>query len=308
MGLISKIGAMFRSDPAAAAADTTVSHALALVTKSIDPQLMSLPDAMEKLVPAVEFALDYYRRVVEQIPGPVSISTSTHGSDEILKTLFPAADEIGFGLGRSIAVRDSVNWFIERGHERVHAVMGARVRPHRENGNASFVDHTFRSLGADEQDTRECICAAAFTSLVKAYTDRMKDKQREWGLLHTEGRLQQELKSRSEGGDNGSVATQAADESFDHQIARAVQDTGSERALQVLIDWLHAPEQRLRLETGEGHPMVGPVGDNGKCQIQMPTLAGADRRKWLVCVVEFPLQEALDAIKRESQSHRYILI
>lgn len=306
MGLISKIGAMFRSD--SAPADTTVGHALALVTKSVDPEVMSLSGARERLLPAVEFALDYYRRLVDQIPGPLPISTSSHGSDEVMATLFPSADEFAQGLGRSIAVRDSVNWFVDHGNESIHAVMGMRVRPHAENGNATFADHTFRSLGADEQDTRECICAAAFASLIKAYTDRMKDKQREWGLLHTEGRLQQELRSRNESNFSAPVSEQASNESFNNHIDRAVHETSSQRALDILIDWLHAPEQRLRLETGEGHPMVGPVGEDGKCQLQMPTLAGADRRKWLVCVVEFPLQEALDAIKRETQSHRYILI
>jgi hypothetical protein len=304
MGLISKIGSMFRSDPAAA--DTTLSHALAMVTKSIDPQLMALPGARDKLLPAIEFALDYYRRVVDQIPGPLAVSTASHGNDEILGALFPSADEIAQGLGRSIAVRDSLNWFVDHGHESVHAVMGMRLRPNAANGSAAFADHTFRSLGADERDTRECICAAAFTSQIKAYTDRMKDKQREWGLLHTEGRLQQELKSRNDPGNGTAEATSS--DSFNQHMDRAVQGGGSQRAFDTLIDWLHAPEQRLRLETGEGHPMVGPIGNDGKCQVQMPTLASTDRRKWLVCVVEFPLQEAVDAIKRETQSHRYILI
>jgi hypothetical protein len=300
MGLINKIGAMFRPSPAAA--DTTLSHALALVNKSIDPKLMSLPGAQEKLLPAIEFALDYYRRVVDQIPGPVPMTVGRYYDDEVLATLFPTADDMAQGLGRSIAVRDSLNWFIDHGHEGVHGLMGVRLRPHVSDGRTNFVDHTFRSLGTDEQDARECICAAAFTSLVKAYTDRMKDKQREWGLLHTEGRLQQELRNR--GGSNGSPA--ATDDSFDSQIASAVQDSSSERVLDVLINWLHAPEQRFRIETGEGHPLIGPVNGNG--QLQMPTLAGADRRKWLVCLVSFSVQEALDAIKRETQSHRYILI
>lgn len=302
MGLINKIGALFRPSPAAA--DPTLSHALALVNKSIDPRLMSLPGAQDKLLPAIEFALDYYRRVVDQIPGPVALASGRYYDDEILATLFPSADDIPQGLGRSIAVRDSLNWFVDHGHESVHAVMGVRVRPHAIDGRASFGDHTFRSLGTNERDAREGICVAAFTSLIKAYTDRMKDKQREWGLLHTEGRLQQELRSRNGGNGNGT----SGNDSFDQQIASAVQDAGSERSLEVLINWLHAPEQRLRLETGEGHPMLGPVGDDGKCQIQMPTLASADRRKWLVCLVNFPLHEALDAIKRETQSHRYILI
>jgi hypothetical protein len=302
MGLISKIGAMFQPKPAT---DTSVSHALALIAKSVDPALMALPGAQEKLIPAIEFALDYYRRVVDQIPGPVSIATANHDGDDVMRSLFPAASEIGNGLGRSIAVRDSINWFVDRGHDRITAVMGMRVRSHAGNGGNAFADHTFRSLGADEHDTRECICAAAFTSLVKAYTDRMKDKRREWGLLHTEGRIQQELKSR---GNGSNTAAASADNGFADRFAGAVQTPNHERALDVLVDWLHAPEQRLRLETGDGHPMVGNAGTDGKSLIQMPTLASADRRRWLVCLVDFPLQEALDAIKRESQSHRYILI
>jgi len=301
MGLISKIGAMFRPDPVTA--DTSLSHALALLGKSVDPSVMAVPGAREKALPAIQFALDYYRRMVDQIPGPVPVASASHATDEVLGALFPTAEEIGQGLGRSIAVRDSINWFVDHGHEHVHAVMGMRLRPQAGAGSAvAFADHTFRSLGADERDTRECICAAAFASLIKAYADRMKDKQREWGLLHTEGRLQQELKTRNEGAPaNGS-------DGFQPNIERAVQGNDAQRAFDTLIDWLHAPEQRLRLETGEGHPMVGPVGDDGKCSIQMPTLASADRRRWLVCVVEFPLQEAIDAIERETQSHRYILI
>lgn len=304
MGLISKLGSLFRSETTPE--DTTLSHAFALVSKSIDPAVMALPGATDRLLPAIDYALDYYRRVVAQIPGPLRISSNGHGNDDMLRTLFPVVEDISQGLGRSIAVRDSINWFVDHGHESVHAVLGMRVRPHAATGNAGFVDHTFRSLGTDERDTRECICAAAFASLIKAYTDRMKDKQREWGLLHTEGRIQQELKSRADAanGDSGGNG----EDKFHHHISRAVQDTNAERALDVLIDWLHAPEQRLRLETGEGHPMVGPIGEDGKCRFQMPTLASADRRKWLVCVVEVPLAEALDAIKQESQPHRYILI
>ena len=307
MGLINKLGAMFRPSPAAG--DAALGHALALLNKSVDPKLMSLPAAQEKLVPAIEVAFDYYRRVVAQIPGPVSVAIDRYYDDEILATLFPTADDIAQGLGRSIAVRDSINWFIDHGHDNVFALLGVRVRPHATDGRASFVDHTIRSLGTDEADCRECICAAAFTSLVKAYTDRMKDKQREWGLLHTEGRLQQELKTRtgSDGGNAAGAAT-AGDDAFDSQIASAVQETSPERSLEVLINWLHAPDQRLRVETGEGHPLIGPLDDDGKCRLQMPTLASADRRRWLVCLVNFSLQETLDAVKRETQAHRYILI
>jgi hypothetical protein len=216
----------------------------------------------------------------------------SHGHIPVLATLFPSATEITQGLGRSLAVRNSLNWFVDHGHDTVVAVMGMR---HRElsPGNAGFTDHTIRSLGTDPDDTRRCLTEAAFGSLIKAFATQSAERQRQWRLTHSTKAVHRELNQR-----NGH-AEQPADD--------ALQEPTPEHELERLAAWLAVPEVHLRLDEDHGHPL-GEHQVNGSQLRHIPQIASSDRRKWLVCLVQFPLQEALQAVAQETQAHRYILI
>jgi hypothetical protein len=307
MGLISTLSTLFRAGPGA---NPVLSHAFDVVAKTVDPEILAVDDYQARLQPAIEYALGFYERTVAAVPGPLVISGANHASDPVLATLFATADEVAQCLGRSLAVRSSIRWFVDQGREEVHAVMGMRLRPAKTgNDGAGFADHTIRSLGSSEVDSRECLREAAFSSLVKSFDARMKDKRREWRLMRTEGKIRQELRSRH-GAEKGESAPHHdnRDDIFDQYAATAGQDFTPAKALDALVEWLETPEQQLRIDSDEGHPRVGDNTANGRGQLSMPLLATADRRKWLVCMVCFPLQEALAAIGQESQPHRYILI
>ncbi len=265
MGMTSTQAATARSTPAS---QLVLNHAIATIAKTIDERILALPGSRDRLLPAIQHAITYYQHAIAAIPGPIRVSASLHGSEPMLAAMFPAPEDVTVGLGRSIAVRNSINWFVENRHERVFAIMGTRLRP----GSAStgLTDHTFRSLAASEQDARECLCEAAVTSLVSAFASRLKEREREWRQLHSAG-----------------------------------SELTTEAALKALIEWLRAPEAQFRLSAKEGQ--MAALAASGSRMV-LPLLSGSDRRHWLVCLAEFSLQEALGAIGTTPAANRYILI
>jgi hypothetical protein len=290
MGLLNRIGTLFQSSPAPAG---PTAHALDQIGATL-PQLVALRGSRERLLPAVEHALAYYDRISAAIPGPVPISVADHGDDLLLGTLFPSPEEVTRGLGRSLAVRNSLSWFVDHCHDTVVAVMGMRLREI-SPGNIQFADHTIRSLGTDADDTRQCLAEAAFSSLLKAFAAQSAERQRQWRLTHSTKAVHQELHHRNGGNGPQQVHVAANDEPT------------PEHELEGLLAWLSAPEAHLRIDDGDGHALTGhQIQGNG--QLHIPMLASSDRRKWLVCLVQFPLQDALRAVAEETQAHRYILI
>lgn len=296
MGFIKKIGSWFGS---AGGGDPAVNQALAVIEEALGPQLLELPDSRDKLEPAVASALEYYGRAIAAIPGPIDITPANYGSDPRLAAIFPAAEEIGLGLGRSMALRDALGWFVEHGYQQVHGLLGMRLRAAEgAAGSAVVADHTFRSLGIHDQDVREGLRESAFSTLIKSFAADLKERQREWRLQNTEQKIRHELRSRGEGGEG---------EPIDLHLARAGDQFTLGRMQESLIAWLQAPDQQLRIEAAEPSVFV-PATAAGESPCHLPQLASADRRKWLVCLVRFPLLEAVNAVARESRPHRYILI
>lgn len=281
-----------------------LSHAIATVAKTIDEKILALPGSRDRLLPAIEHATGYFEQTIGVIPGPVPVSASRHGSEPALAAMFPSAQDITIGLGRSIAVRNSIKWFVENNHDSVYAVMGTRIRPGTAD-SSGLTDHTFRSLAASEHDARECLCEAAFTSLVNAFASRLKERQREWRQLHSD--------RPSQFGDAhpaGSVTsptngpTPQQQEIFTRHLDPAGDELTAEDGLAALIEWLYMPEALLRVNPGEGRHAALADGGN----LTLPMMSSTDRRRWLVCLTEFSLQEALGAIGQTPAANRYILI
>jgi hypothetical protein len=280
--------------PASSVSGKMLEHAMAVVAKTIDPEILSLPGSHDRLMPAIKYALGHYETAVAAIPGPLHISNQSHGDDPVLNTLFPSANEIVKGLGCSVAVRNSIHWFVEHGHHNVHAVLGMRLRPNgkADDGSATlrFADHTFRSLGASADDARECLGEAAFTSLINVFANAHKERQRKWRLHQAEQGLHHDALGAEV------VPT-----------AEILKEPSAADGLEKLIERLYAPEEQMRVAIGDDHPAVA-LADKGADGLRLPWLSTTDRRSWLVCLSKFPLQEALDAIRQESTVGRYILI
>jgi hypothetical protein len=297
VGLTSKSAGPARTTPES---QLVLSHAIATVAKTIDEKILALPGSRDQLLPAIEFAIAHYEGVIAGIPGPITVSTGRHGSDPVLASMFPSAQDITVGLGRSIAVRNSINWFVENQHERVFAVMGTRQRPG--DANTGLTDHTFRSLGASERDARECLCEAAFTSLVNAFASRLKERQREWRQLHADRPSQLgEARTSAVPTPPNSGPSPQQQEIFSRHLDPAGDDLTPQDGLAALIEWLRAPEAQMRIGPHNGQGI-------GSAATDLPLMSSTDRRHWLVCLTEFSLQDALAAIGQTPAANRYILI
>ena len=279
-----------------------LSHAIGTIAKTVDEKILALPGSRDRLIPAIEYAIAYYEREIAAIPGPIDVSATRHGAEPALAAMFPSAQDITIGIGRSIAVRNSISWFVENKHDRVYAVMGTRQRPG--SADIGLTDHTFRSLAASERDARECLCEAAFTSLVNAFMSRLKERQREWRQLHADRQTQL---GDSRGAVTATPPTNGPAPQQQEVFARHLDPTGNELTaedgLDALIEWLRLPEAQLRVSPANGQTAALAGGN-----LTLPLMSSTDRRHWLVCLTEFSIQEALGAIGQTPAANRYILI
>jgi hypothetical protein len=296
MSLFNKIGALFAARPE----DRRISHAASIIEATLGSQVLSLPQSREKLFPVVLAALDYYDGVIAAIPGPIDIACADHQKDPRIQALFRSADDIPLGLGRSIALRNGINWFAEQGHDSVLALMGMRLAAPEASAAAAEggaapaepVDHTFRNLGEHVEDVRAGLREAAFTALIKGFAADLKEQVRVWRLQPAEKRP----------GQAGSGV-----EPVDLQLAQAGDLATLDRLLIALVAWLQTPERQLAIETTDQSIFL-PAIAAGESPCHLPLLATADRRKWLACLVRFPLLDGVNASARETRAHRYILI
>lgn len=77
----------------------------------------------------------------------------------------------------------------------------------------------------------------------------------------------------------------------------------SENKLNTFVELLNSPERLFRLEDS-GFCVL----NESKTPIELPLLHCSDRRQWIVSIVRFSAQEALEAQSRESNKHRYIYL
>lgn len=291
--------AMARSTPES---KLVLSHAIATVAKTIDEKILALRGSRDRLIPAIEHAIAYYEGAIAAIPGPLEVSASRHDADPMLAAVFPSALDITAGIGRSIAVRNSINWFVENQHEQVFAIMGTRMRPRDADGG--LVDHTFRSLAASERDARECLCEAAFTSLINTFASRLKERQREWRQLHADRQPQfGESRPTASALPPGSGPSPQQQEIFARLLDPAGDELTTEEGLDALIQWLRMPEAQFRVSPLEGQTALLADGN-----LALPLMSSTDRRHWLVSVTTFSVQEALDSISLTPAANRYILV
>lgn len=300
MGIESKPSTQTQASPGS---QLVMTHAVATIAKTVDERILALPGSRDRLLPAIQKAIDFYQAQIASIPGVIPVAARLSGGLEHPAALFPSTDDISNALGRSIAVRNSIGWFVDHGVDRIFAVMGIRRRP---GSNSGWTDHTFRSLAATEADTRECLCEAAFTSLINAFANRLRLRQREWRALHPGG------SPTGEGLASTGAATTPSKEPTPEQqaiFARHLDPAGpeltAEDGLGALIEWLQIPEAQMHLSTQFTEASVLPVTGDA---IYLPMLSSADRRQWLVGMVEFSLKEAQAGIVATPAANRYILV
>lgn len=310
MKMIGKLKTLFSPD----AARTDLGWHMDRFIELLDPAIKRLPDYRRTLEPATEFAHEYCLRLASALPGPYTMSESGYGADPLLSALFPRREDIPAAFGRSIEVRDKLPAFAHGTAGEVHALLGLRQRVtaappdtppslSRAWSKPRFVDHTLRSLATSEQEVRRQFAGAVFDSLRHGYLRRVEEQRRNQKRMHNERQLMLEV--ASVGGDPVAPPLTDVETCADADLSPAGLLAG-------LIAWLHTPFEHLRLEMGnEDAQVILPHPDptqRGLQKLELPTLVGVDRRRWPICLVRFPYEEALAAVGRESMAHRYLLI
>lgn len=255
----------------------------------------SYHDYQDRVLPALNTAIEMFDSSIATIPGPIPMSFGGHAESPLLRVLFPSADSISHALGRSMDVRQSFPPLLNAGHQYVYALLGTRCRPEEQVAGSPpvFADHTLRSLSHDPTLARVALREAALSRVVLAFGEHVEKLQKKGKLPRTEWAMNGHPEAASFGQDD---------------FVYAGQELLPENMLQGLISWLTDPTRHLNIQP-RGFRVAIKKPDGGPSdEYIFPTMNTADRRHWLVSFVVFTAQDCVSAMQQESKVHRYIFV
>jgi hypothetical protein len=255
----------------------------------------SYDDYQNRVLPALNAAIESFDVSIAAIPGPIDLSASLHAESPLLQVLFPSADSISHALGRSMDVRQSVPQLLNAGCAEVYGLLGIRCRPEDQIAGTPpvFADHTTRSLSHDPALARISLREAALSRVVSAFGEHLEKLQKKGKLPRAEWAM------------NGQPAPAGFGQD---DYVYAGQELLPEKMLQGLTDWLIEPSRHLNIQARGFRVSIKKADGAAPDEIVFPTMHTADRRHWLVCFVRFPMHECVAAMKQESKVHRYIFV
>jgi hypothetical protein len=317
MGILTGLGRLFGSSPPP---DEALRAAVDRAIDAVDPRLRVVSDYQGRLAPAVGRALAYCEDLASSIPGPVDIGPRAFSSDPLVHALFAASDDIGDMLGRSREVRDFFADPANAAADEFFALLGMRRREKAVAGLALqgevvqngvpqrllyFVDHTLGELGRHHELTRQRLRAAAFDSLAQGFATCVAELRREGQDARTAWAVEWA----------GTVTGRAGRrQALEERQRQAVASLAPERLLDAYAEWLAAPESRLYLKpTVLNVDRMGvivdlPEGGGSFSTLSFPELIGRDRRHWIVFVARIGREDAQEALRRQQEANRYLII
>lgn len=266
------------------------------ITATVGGNIEEAHDFSKLAIPAIDGMLAYLDRQIAAMPGPSIISEKLFGNDPVVSTLFPDAEEIGRAFGRSLAVKETLPELARNGHDEIHALLGMRCKP--ANGSpAGFADHVLHSLAPSAAEARDALRRAAFDRLLRNFAEHVEKLRRKERLLKLEWEwnLRHDVAKTIESGN-------------EPEFVYAAQELTPDNLLAGLVAWLNAPERFFRLaDSAITMPAVSAAAVS-QPPARLPLLHCSDRRQWLVCFIRFSAADALQALQRETHTHRYIFI
>lgn len=313
MGILSGISLWFGSRPPP---DAALREAIDRAVDAVDPRLKVVPDYRHRLAPAVEHALGHCAGVAAAIPGPVEIGARAFAADPLVHALFAAPGDIAEMLGKSREVREFFADPTNADHDEFFGLLGMRQRHKAVAGVALngdvvqhgvpqrllyFADHTLGELGAANDDTRRRLQVAAFDGLARGFAHCVEELRQE----HHEARTAWQMER--------AVVGERRQE-LEARQRQAIASLAPENLLDAFADWLAAAGQRLYLKPTEVRVdrmgVIAPdaAAGDGYSTLAFPELVARDRRQWIVLVARIGRQEAREALERQQQASRYLLI
>ena len=255
----------------------------------------SYDDYQNRILPALNAAVESFDASIATIPGSINISFSEHANDPLLRVLFPSADSISHALGRSMDIRQAFPPLLNAGHQEIFGLLGTRCRPEEQVAGKPpvFADHTLRSISHDPELARINLREAALSRVVASFGEHVEKLQKKGKLPRTEWAM------------NG-VPTAAGFGQDD--FVYAGQELLPEKMLQGLTDWLIEPSRHLNIQPRGFRVAIKKADGSAPEEYVFPTMNTADRRHWLVCFVRFTAADCANAMAQENKVHRYIFI
>ena len=268
------------------------------VLTELGESITSAPNYEEELSKALQIGSDYLARQISLLPGPIHISESAFSADPVLSTMFHHAEDIRFALGRSIETREVIPGLAKEGATQAYALLGMRTRE-LENPDGTkvtvFMDHSIKCVTTSAEDARETLSRVALSRVLKSFAEHTDKLRRRGKLLRVEWSI---ISARARG--NGAHDS--------GEFVFAEEELKPANLLRGLCAWLSDPMDHLRIKAEGARISVQIPGAAKPLVYDLPMLYSADRRQWLVSIVEFPVDECMAALSNETRTHRYIYI
>lgn len=288
-----------KTDPSG---DENFQPLLDMTAAVLGPEITSARGYLENLIPALTLATRYFDEQILTIPGPVATAAAAYGRDPFLRSVFPDFGEIQIALGRSVEVKDVLPRLAAAGQTRACAMMGLRSKDRDQPPAAAtvFADHTLACVTASAAETRVAIRHAAVSRVIGNYHAHL-DKLRQKGKLLPE---EWNIERAPDKQDSNAAKRHLIFDDFIY----AEQELHPDNLLRGLVAWLERPFEHFRLADSGLVMAINDPDRPGPVPCPVPLLLAADRRRWMVVLVEFAIDEGLLALGAESRSHRYLLI
>ena len=286
----------------APAPDPEFQPLLDAIVDTLGPAITSARHYEQTIIPALTLATRYFDGQVMEIPGPMTTRSASYDKEPFLRAVFPTVSEIGVALGRSIEVKEMVPRLAQAGHRRAFALMGMRCQERDQTVGQPAVlsDHTLTCVSASEAESRSAIRHAACLRVIKSYNahlDKLRQKGKllpeEWNIENT-GQLQ-----------DGNAEKRHL--IFDDYLY-AEKELQPDNLLRGLVAWFERPFDQFRVVESGLLVSSGRNDGQGSVQYHLPLGVTADRRRWLLALIEFSCSEGLQALGQETRVHRYLLL
>jgi hypothetical protein len=313
MGFLSGLGNLLGSRPPP---EKALREAIERAVDAVDPRLKVVSDYESRLGPAVAHALRHCAAVAASIPGPVEVGARAFAADPLVHALFATPGDISDMLGKSREVREFFADPVNAGRDEFFGLLGMRQRYKAVAGVALngdvvqhgvpqrllyFADHTLGELGSGHEVTRRRLQEAAFDGLARGFAHCVEELRQE----HHEARTAWQMERASVG---------ERRQELEERQRLAIASLAPEKLLDAFAEWLAASEQRLYLKptevTVDRMGVISPsaaTGD-GYSTLNFPELVARDRRQWIVLVARISREDAREALERQQQANRYLLI
>ena len=181
LGLRTKLSNRRAAKALARKKSATVNASIEQLIDGIDPNMRLVIGYKKKLIEAVETALDYIDRLVEEIPGPIEINKKAFGADPLVNAFFATASDIQKTFSQSDALRtlfeDSMNVNIDDAYalmcleKKEHSGFGMElegdfIKKDVPQVYVNFFAHNIMSPAATEREVRTSLKQCIFDALI----------------------------------------------------------------------------------------------------------------------------------------------